>query len=972
MELTIDQALYQAVAAHKEGRLQEAEALYSAILQSQPNHSDANHNLGVLAFSSINAAAALPFLKIALEANPNVDQYWLSYIDALIHDQQISDALAMLKLAKQRGMQSPKLGAFEEKLRLLIGSDARKLKPQKKPLKLSERRKQQAARKKKKKHGKYTVPPQRQIDSLLRHYQSRDFASAEALAASITSDHPDHPIAWKVLGAVFASTGRQSSALAAHQRAATLAPDDPESRFNLAVTQQSLGKFQEAESSYNQAVALRPDYADAHCNLGTTLREQGKLAEAAASYEQAIALNPALALAYNNLGVTLRELGRLAESEAIGKQSIAIKPDYAEAHNNYGNTLKEQGRLIEAGESYKQAIAIKPNYADAHCNFGITLQILAKSAEAEQSFRRAIALNPGLAKAHTCLGLTLLSSGRFEEAEASYKQAISLNPDNAETYNSLGNTQRNCGKLLEAEASYKQALEIKSDYAMAYFNLGNTLRELGRLDTAIEAYRCAVDLDPTCPTFWISANFHFTSVPMNLEDIKREREDFLNALHRLRCLPSTGHQELLEFDTSMFYLAYHNFEDTKSVLEELQNTLREAPFSSPLIYQPRQEPLPNAARDVITLGICSPNLSHHTIGLLYRGLIGKLAAAGLEIILFAPSSTVQDDVEKAIKHLTSRTVNLNRNPHIAASQIEEANLDFLFYPDIGMSPFTYQLALSRLAPVQATSWGHPTTTGLATMDYFISSDLIEPEQAQAHYSEQLILLSRLPAVYANPAISSDIPSDRQSFALPENRLLIGVPQSLFKFHPDFDAILEQIMLALPDALLVLIQSKQDVVTKRLKARWERKAPQTLQRAVFLPMMSRENFIGLLGAIDLLLDPIYFGSGNTFYEAMAFGTPIVTMPGSRLSGRGVFGAYRQMQIENPPVANSVAEYVEWCVRLGSNKEALAALRAELRAAAERYLFDDTTAAEEFAHFIQAAVIASRNGSVLPADWQAGHR
>ena len=102
MELTIAQALEQAVAAHKQGNLQEAERLYRAILEVQPSHHDANHNLGVLKFSTVNAAAALPFLKIALDANPNVDQYWLSYIDVLIHDQQIGDALEILKLAKQQ------------------------------------------------------------------------------------------------------------------------------------------------------------------------------------------------------------------------------------------------------------------------------------------------------------------------------------------------------------------------------------------------------------------------------------------------------------------------------------------------------------------------------------------------------------------------------------------------------------------------------------------------------------------------------------------------------------------------------------------------------------------------------------------------------------------------------------------------------------------------------------------------------
>ena len=92
MELTINQALQQGIAAHKEGKLQEAERLYRAILQSQPTHPDANHNLGVLAVSVNKAHAALPLFKTALEANPKIEQFWLSYIDALIRTEKFEYA----------------------------------------------------------------------------------------------------------------------------------------------------------------------------------------------------------------------------------------------------------------------------------------------------------------------------------------------------------------------------------------------------------------------------------------------------------------------------------------------------------------------------------------------------------------------------------------------------------------------------------------------------------------------------------------------------------------------------------------------------------------------------------------------------------------------------------------------------------------------------------------------------------------
>ena len=116
MELTIEQALQQGVAAHKEGKLQEAERLYRAILQSQPLHPDANHNLGVIAVSVNKADAALPLLKTALKANPKIEQFWLSYIDALIKEKQFENAKLVIEQAKTQGVAEEKLNTLEAQL----------------------------------------------------------------------------------------------------------------------------------------------------------------------------------------------------------------------------------------------------------------------------------------------------------------------------------------------------------------------------------------------------------------------------------------------------------------------------------------------------------------------------------------------------------------------------------------------------------------------------------------------------------------------------------------------------------------------------------------------------------------------------------------------------------------------------------------------------------------------------------------
>jgi len=368
MELTIEQALQQGVAAHKEGKLQDAERIYRAILQSQPGHPDANHNLGLIAVSVNKADAALPLFKAALEANQKVEQFWLSYIDALIKEKQVENAKKALAQGKQQGVDGEKLIELEKRLASsLLASGPKSALPSESSLP-SYKRERQSKKKKQNKaarhNSKAKKPSDRQLANLMVLYQSGRLDDAEKLATTLSREFPKHQLAWQVLGAVLAAKGKASQALNANQ----------------------------------SAVALSPQDASAHSNLGNTLKDLGRLVEAEASYREAIALRPAFAEAHINLGATLQELGRLEEAEASLRQAIALMPDHAEAHNNLGITLQEVDRLAEAEVSYQQAITLRPDFAEAHGNLGMMLKNLGRFSEAEASLNKAMALNPGNVK----------------------------------------------------------------------------------------------------------------------------------------------------------------------------------------------------------------------------------------------------------------------------------------------------------------------------------------------------------------------------------------------------------------------------------------------------------------------------------------------------------------------------------------------------------------------------------------------
>jgi tetratricopeptide (TPR) repeat protein len=339
MELTVDQALQQGIAAHKEGRLQEAERLYQAILKTEPTHPEANNNLGVLCLYLNKPEVAIPLFKIAVKANPNMEEYWINYINTLLKKQHFQNAKKVLAQAKQRGFAGKKINALEAQITPIPQSMDSKLPEQKSAMTFYAKRKVFSEKE------KAENPSSTNLNSLIESYQRSEYADAEQLAISIIRQFPNHQFSWKVLAAVYRQTGRIPDALFANKKSVALAPQD----------------------------------AEAHSNLGNTLKDLGRLKEAEASHRQALKLTPSYPELHINLSITLKELGQLKESEESCRQAIALKPLYGEAHYNLGNTLKELGRLKEAEASYRQAIAQKENYFQAHCNLGITLKGLGRS-----------------------------------------------------------------------------------------------------------------------------------------------------------------------------------------------------------------------------------------------------------------------------------------------------------------------------------------------------------------------------------------------------------------------------------------------------------------------------------------------------------------------------------------------------------------------------------------------------------------
>ena len=527
MEVTLEQALRQGVAAHKEGKLQDAERVYRAILKSQPLHPDANHNLGILAVSFNKAVAALPLFKTALEANPKIEQFWLSYIDCLIKLDNFDDANQALVDARQRGIVTARLQVLETQLQSRLVHDSSKLRQQ---------------------PGGQSQSDQ---DELLPAIELRDIGkykeAQEWLNKFIESDS-NHPEALSLLSQVFlldkkeveaerallaaASINselpsiycnqarlllKQSKPVEALEKAQLGYEQSPENIENLLVLATCLGanqKDSEALPIIERVLSARPNYAEAYASRALIRFRANDISGAIKDAEITVSLKPHLAqmwlllssLYYQRndiskaievlrsahekepgnagflvqLGEFLRQDDKVSEAINVLEQATELAPQDADAWTNLGAALQQDKNTVNAKIVYEKALALNPQSAAISSNLGAIAKDAGEWVSALQYFEKALEIEPNRAEVHDNLGVTLKELGRSEEAEASFTQAIALKPDFAEAHKNLGITLQKLSKFDEAEASLRQAISLRPDYAEAHDNLLTCLYRLNK------------------------------------------------------------------------------------------------------------------------------------------------------------------------------------------------------------------------------------------------------------------------------------------------------------------------------------------------------------------------------------------------------------------------------------------------------------------------------------------------------------
>jgi predicted O-linked N-acetylglucosamine transferase (SPINDLY family) len=557
----------------------------------------------------------------------------------------------------------------------------------------------------------------------------------------------------------------------------------------------------------------------------------------------------------------------------------------------------------------------------------------------------------------------LLRQGRLSEAEAPLRRALELAPEDVASMANLAALLQLANRFAEAEPLHRRALALEPGNAGALRNLGTLLKERGDWEEAKACFTAAAGKDASLSAS-LQAHLALSPIVRSEADIARQRAAYAEGLEALDGDPRAFAWRGERIDLPWYYLPYHGVSNRELMAGTgavLARKVAGLAYRSPRLGDWR----PPAGRR-LRVAFATEHFHAHTIGHLNRGFVERLDRGRFEVGLFHSPYGRRDAFRDALDGLADRAEVLAREPAAHRAQIEAFAPDVLFFPEIGMSGFIYGLAHARLAPVQAATWGHPMTSGIPEMDYFVSSDLMERPGAEADYMERLVRLPNVNTCYAPPPAPEALPG-RRDLGLPEDGALYGCPQTLFKLHPAFDQVLGDIARADPTGRIVLLAFDRPDWVAALKARWAVSQPILLERVLFLPKLSREAFVPLLAQVDVLLDPLHFGSGNSFFEAMLFGTPTVTSPGPFACSRIAAATYRQMQVADAPVAERPEGLAPLAVALATDPARNLRLREELRQAARARLFGNAGAVTDLERFLEAAVAAAAAGDRLPSGW-----
>ena len=717
------------------------------------------------------------------------------------------------------------------------------------------------------------------------------------------------------------------------------------------------GRLAEAEQLYAMVLMARPEHFDALQMLAMVKHARGSHAEALRLIAQAMKLRRPSPQILLNYGMILHALDRGEEAIDSFDRALRQKSKFAEAHNNRGAVLSALRRDEEAVDSLRKAVALKPDYADAQYNLGSALRALGRHEEAVRHFDRALALRPEDARTHNNRGAALEALMRHADALAAYDRALALTPDFLEARKNRARVLILLNRAEDATESFTTALALAPGDARLWYLRGRHFIDLNRNDEALADLTRALAMTPDDAAARFATCMAELPVAFTDEDeLGRRRAAYER---KLRALADDVEAGRLTGDLvnaiggqQPFFLAYQGGNDRP--LQEVYGGMVARIVGR--AFPPATMPPPPAPGEPIRIGIASAFFYNHSNWKIpIKGWLAGLDRTRFRVTGYHLGGPRDADTALA-ETMCDRFVHRALNTAGWRREILDDAPHVLIYPGLLMDTQSLQLAAQRLAPVQMTSWGHPETSGLPTLDYFLSSDLMEAADAQEHYTEKLVRLPNL-SIYYEPVETQPEPVTRAELGLRDNAIVFWSAQSLYKYLPRHDAVYPRIAAAVPDCQFVFLehhagQGVTTLVRDRLARAFAAQGLHAARHCVFLPRMSQAKFVGAAGGADVFLDSLGWSACNSALESLAQELPIVTLEAPMMRGRHCTAILTMLGVPET-ITHSVDDYVAIAARLAQDKAFRADVVARMGAQKHR-LYRDRAPVDALQDLIERAV------------------
>jgi len=686
-------------------------------------------------------------------------------------------------------------------------------------------------------------------------------------------------------------------------------------------------------------------------------------------------MNPMIPVNNDALSAILNLVERdcYQEAEKACKKALKLDPKQRQIRFVLAGLLAMQSNHGAALKAYKQIKRASRTWPDIDRHIAICFLELKQFAAAKRYLAKAMALNPTdqnalrlcvqlylqwekwrlLDQASEALlkqipkdsdasygkGVALFQARQFLESEPYFMQVLKAKPDCTDAYKQLALAFERQGKVTAARHALKLALKQDKTMTDVLQKLASLANKQGDTQDALATLKALHKLEPT-PAHRVLLDLFLPANVLTIAAVKKWRTRFtknIDQLSRDRCRPKDPFSEV---GITNFYMPYQGLNDR--IDQEKTAALYKGCYPRKTKKSPGQK-----TRDSrIRIGFLSAFFHYQSVSLFYANMIAHLPE-DFYVVVFHATPRKQDAMTAKIRRRANAYIQCPEDLQVCREQVTSENLDMLVYPEIGMHPIAYYLSMTRLAPVQCALMGHPVTTGIPTIDYYISSDLFESQSADDHYSEKLIRVGGMPVNYSRPAIPRN-PKTRRQLDLPKDSHIYLCPMTLFKIHPDFDTVVAGILQKDANAAVLFFNyyGVEAIIKKRLAKRCRK----DFDRIHFRNTASHSDFLSLLARSDVILETFPFGGGNTALMALAAGSPVVTMPTQFLRGRFCYGYYKRMDMTDC-IANSPQDYVRIATRIGMDPDYRQTLRKKILSR-NGVLFGNTEGVEEHYQFFRS--------------------